>query len=128
MKKKRTIIIKNPKLRKIRDNFRSLWIEWGQKMWFELNEEYKEIHYDKNKRPRHPNDYSNEERQLVGHIKSKMREIDNYVDNSICKCIVCGKGDRDMTYNPIDKEWYCTKCYQENKEFYKDTKESFLYP
>lgn len=128
MKKKRIIIIRYPKLKKIRDNFRALWIEWAHQVWFQLNEEYKKIHYDKNKKPRHPDSYSSQEKDLVKKVKSKMREIDNFGDNSICKCSVCGKGDRDMIYNPVDNSWYCTECYQENRDFYKDTNESFLYP
>ncbi|MEJ2294643.1 MAG: hypothetical protein P8Y23_07720 [Candidatus Lokiarchaeota archaeon] len=82
MKKKRTIMIKNPKLKKIRDNLRLLWIEWAHQVWFQLNEEYKKIHYDNNKKPRHPESYSNQEKDSVRELKSKMREIDDYVDNS----------------------------------------------
>ena len=128
MKKKRTICIKDPKLCKIRDNFRDLWLAWGSKLWTQLHDKYVKIHYDRNRRPRHPNEYSEEEKENVKQLKAKMNELQNFESASICMCTVCNKGDRDMTFNPVDGEWYCAECYDENKDFYKETENSFLYP
>lgn len=128
MKKKKTISINDPQLRKIRDNFRDLWLAWGTKLWFELHDKYVKIHYDRNRRPRHPNEYSREEKEIIKQLEVKMTELENFESASICMCTVCAKGDRDATYNPVDKEWYCTECYDENKDFYKETENSFLYP
>ena len=118
----------DPKLRKIRDNFRDLWLAWGSKLWFELHDKYVEIHYDKNRRPRHPNEYSEEEKDEVKQLKAKMGELESCESASICMCTVCAKGDKDATYNPVDKQWYCVDCYNENWDFYKDSENSFLYP
>lgn len=128
MKKKKTITIKNPKLRKIRNNLRELLIEWKIKQWRELNEEYKKIHYDQAGRVRHSKELSKGERFKVGRIQEQMKTLDDIMTGSICKCTVCGAPDKDMTYNPVEKRWFCVDCYKLNQDFYKDTDQAYLYP
>lgn len=128
MKKKKTIIIKDPKLRKIRNNLRALLIAWSNKLWFQFNDEYKKIHYTNDGKVRHSSDYSPKERDKVQYSINYMKRIESIVDNSICKCSVCGAPDKDMTYNPVEKRWFCVDCYKINQDFYKDTDEAYLYP
>ena len=37
---------------------------------------------------------------------------------SICECSSCGKASRDMMYNASMKEWFCTQCVQEYRDYY----------
>lgn len=128
MKKKRTICIKDPKLRKIRDNFRDLWLEWGTTLWKELFDERRAIEYNESGRVKDPSEWSKEERAKIYMLGSEISRLRNFESASICMCTVCYKGDRDMTYNPVHREWYCVDCYNENREFYKGTVNSSLYP
>ncbi|MHA2394699.1 MAG: hypothetical protein ACXAEX_22445 [Promethearchaeota archaeon] len=128
MKKKKTISIKNPRLREIRNNLRALLIEWKIHQWNQLNDEYTRIHYDQDGRVRHSKEYTLEEREIVRVIQKKMKRLNDIVTGSICKCSVCGASDKDMTYNPVTKEWFCVDCYKLNQDFYKDTDKAYLYP
>ena len=114
MKRKRTIIIKDPKLQKIRNNFRILLLKWGSKEWKKLHSELLST----------PSENIN----LIREINRKKQEIMELKEASICKCASCAGPDKDMTYNPVRKEWFCVDCYRELQDFYKDKQESFLYP
>jgi hypothetical protein len=52
------------------------------------------------------------------------------MDNSICYCPRCRAMDKNMTFNPIEKRWYCVQCYLEMQHWTakKKTGESFLFP
>ncbi|MBA7520555.1 hypothetical protein ES705_12651 [subsurface metagenome] len=47
---------------------------------------------------------------------------------SIIKCPVCMSIDKDMTYNPVFKKWYCIECYEANKKFEIEQGHPDLYP
>lgn len=125
MKKKKTIIIKAPQLQKIRNNLRLILIKWGQKQWFQLHREYQKIRFDENSILR---DLDSNEREQVRKLRSQMAKIDHTVDHSICKCTVCSASDKDMTYNPEQKRWFCVDCYQQLQADYKGKEESILFP
>ena len=128
MKKKRTVAINNPKVRKIRDNLRALLIEWKISQWDQLNDEYIKIHVGQNGRSRHSKDYTYEEESKVTEIQRKMKILDDSLRGSICECVACGASYKDMTYNPVEKQWFCVDCYKTNQDYYKDTDEAYLYP
>jgi len=46
-------------------------------------------------------------------LTKKMQELDTQLYESILLCPACFKADKDMTYNPVRKKWYCTECYAE---------------
>lgn len=52
----------------------------------------------------------------VRHLRNKEKEIESALRASILLCQVCFQTDKDMTYNPIRKTWYCTECYTELKK------------
>ena len=120
MKKKRTIIINNPKLKEIRNNLRNLWLEWGESLWFKIDRKREQIQCDEEGKPT--------DLPLFNHLREEEVKISRIMDDSICNCSVCNAKDRNMTYNPLHKEWYCTECYEENQEFYKNTEWEFLFP
>jgi len=103
MKKKRTICIKDSKLRKIRDNFRDLWLEWGTKLWKELFDERNAIEHHENGTLKNPKEWSKEEKAKIFTLARKISELRSFENASICMCTVCNKGGRDMTFNPVDK-------------------------
>ncbi len=113
MKKKKTIILKNPRLQKVRSNLRTIFIKWAQEQWFQLNKEKKVIDRDAYGKPRKIGDFSSEENEKFDKIRARVREIDQIVNHSIYKCTVCSASDKDMTYNPEQKRWFCVDCYQQ---------------
>ena len=117
MKKKRSIVVNNPQLRRIRDNLRLLFMGAARSQWSRLSAEKEKIIYDKNHKRRHPNDYSNEEKDRLVILARRMTDNTEMVDNSICKCFRCVATDKNMTYNPVEKAWYCFQCYEEMKRW-----------
>jgi len=86
MKIKRTIIIKDPHLKKIRNNLRRVIIsacsvEKSKSLDTETGDE------------------------------SKFWAIERPLRASILLCPACFQSDKDMIYNPVRKEWYCLECY-----------------
>ena len=117
MKKKRSIVVNNPKLRKIRNNLRLLLMSWASREWNILNDKETKISYNENGKPRHPNTYTDEEKRERIRLSSLMDENRSLVRNSICKCFRCVATDKNMTYNPVEKAWFCFQCYEELKQW-----------
>ncbi len=128
MRKKWTIIIRTPLLRKIRDNLRDLWVAWARSQYDDLFNKRRTLERNEDGKLKNLDGFNQEERKKIEELGGKISLLRDIENDSICICTVCGKEHRDMTYNPVDKSWYCVECYHENQEFYKDTKESFLYP
>ena len=110
MNKKRTIIIKDPCLRKIRDNFRNLIIS-------ACSAEMSKIHDEKERLMKNEDFYENEKyRKLSKELNDQYWAVERPFRASILYCHVCGKTNKDMTYNPVRKTWYCTECYEKLKK------------
>ena len=117
MKKKRSIIVNNPQLKRIRDNLRVLLIRWASREWNQWNDVKKEITYDENGKVRHPNTYSKSEKGELRRLRGLMSANRDLVEESICKCFRCVATDKNMTYNPVEKAWFCFQCYEEMKRW-----------
>lgn len=117
MKKKKSIVVNNPHLCKIRDNLRIFLFEWANREWNEFNKAKREISYDINEKVRHPNTYSEEELIELRRINGLMTDNRDLVLRSICVCYRCPATDKNMTYNPIEKAWFCFQCYEEMKQW-----------
>ena len=106
MNKKRTIIIKDPRLRKIRDNFRDLIIS-------ACSAEKSKIHDEKERLMKNKDFFENEKyRKLSKELNDQYWAVERPLRASILYCHVCGKTNKGMTYNPVRKTWYCTECYE----------------
>jgi hypothetical protein len=106
LKKKRTIMLKNPQLRRIRVNLRRLIISASKA-------EQAKIHDKKEKLREIIDFYENENLQKESkELNDKYWAIETPLRASIMECPVCFKSDKDMTYNPVRKTWYCTDCYE----------------
>jgi len=63
-------------------------------------------------------DMNKSEKSRAAELTKRMNEIDLLREGSIVQCPVCRKIDKDMTFNPVLKEWYCVQCSQEMVELY----------
>ncbi len=121
MKKKRTISIKDPKLRKIRNNLRLLLIRATSAEWRKYFDEQHRLNTDLDGNIRN---LSESKKPRTAELTRKMNEIKRIVEASIIQCPVCRKIDKDMIFNPELKEWYCIQCYRGMGEFYYQEKEA----
>lgn len=124
MKKKRTIILKNARLRKIRDNLRLLIIKASGEAKNRINNKIEKI---KNT----PGYYEGDSLKLlnkVKYLKDKWWEIERPLRASILLCPACFQSDKDMTYNPVLKTWYCAECYGILKKGYAKDGQADQFP
>ena len=123
MKKKRTISITNPKLRKIRNSLREIISkatidELGRII--QENTKKSKKYVDSN--------YSEKWGIEVKKLSDRRDKVDTALDNSICICPVCKSRTSDMTFNPYLKAWFCVECYEKNRDFYVRRGEPHIYP
>jgi len=111
MRDKRVIIIKNPRLQKIRNNLRDVLIQAYHAQWNMLFDQMDKISRDDNGRPKSVRDMTPEEKKRFRDLQEQENELSNLLDRSILTCVACGKGHRDMVYNKAYDAWYCTFCY-----------------
>lgn len=104
---KKAIIIKNEKLRKIRNNLRQLWITAACERERAIIKCQRELLDEEVKGERDPSEIDKEDEML----EEEKWSIERPLRRSICECQICNKDDRDMVYTPVIKAWFCTKCY-----------------
>ncbi|MBD3340509.1 MAG: hypothetical protein GF353_15480 [Candidatus Lokiarchaeota archaeon] len=104
---KKAIIIKNEKLRKIRNNLRQLWITAACERERAIIKRQRQLWYTQDKGKIEPDVAHKERRKL----ENEKWSIERPLRRSICECQICNKEDRDMVYTPVIKAWFCTKCY-----------------
>ncbi|MBA7687627.1 hypothetical protein ES703_96091 [subsurface metagenome] len=105
VKDKKIIAYKNEQVKNIAYNLRKLIVRAVMKEWSSLGEE------QKNKSTLEYVRIENERSDLYGALVA-----------SICECSGCKDTNDDMVYNAFLKEWYCTQCAQEYREFYHEQK------
>ena len=115
MKKKKSIVIKNSSLRKIRNNFRRILILESNKRGSEIVDRYIAIEHDSKGNLR---DLSTKEERKVIDLCARSGYLSDKLRDSICVCASCHAADKDMTYNPTIKRWYCVDCFNEFRDTY----------
>jgi hypothetical protein len=100
MKKERAVIIENPRLRKIRNEFRILLKLWVSDVRISLRE-----------------------KNFSAEIQKEISRLTLLEGLSICSCLHCGNSDKDMIYRPDMKQWLCIECNSEFIYFAKLRKE-----
>jgi hypothetical protein len=128
VKKKRTIVLKDPHLRDVRKNLRHILLKWGSKQWNQLFDECDRLDRNKDGKLKRPSEFSDAEKDLIANLEKKMVEIEKIINHSICKCTLCNASDKDMTYNPVQERWFCVDCYRQLQKDYKGKKEAALFP
>lgn len=110
MKHGKIISIKNPELRKIRNNLRRLNKE---AVWSRHNS----LRIKKNeileKSENNPTDTDIKAIQRLNKEQSDLRVLLKF---SICKCGMCNADDVDMVWHAGWGEWWCLKCFKEEEE------------
>ena len=51
-------------------------------------------------------------RKLAKELNEKYWTIERPLRASILLCPICFKSDKNMTYNPVRKVWFCVGCYE----------------
>ncbi|TFF97046.1 MAG: hypothetical protein EU541_08705 [Promethearchaeota archaeon] len=113
MKKKRTIRITHPQLVRIRNALREIIIYAQLRQSQKIHREEVGLDINDPKYRKLSNEWSTLQRAL---------------ENSICICPVCRAHEKDMTYNPHLKSWFCEECYKFNQNFYIREGEPEIYP
>lgn len=106
VKDKKIIAYKSERTKKIAYNLRMLLTEAVMQEWDRLRREKV-----KNK--------SQAERIRIENERSDLYRA---LDASICICPSCNQCAKNMVYNATLKEWYCSLCVQEYREYYQKEK------
>lgn len=110
MKKERTIIIRDSKLRKIRNNLRMILILESVARRKVISARRRKIRFDKNGSLR---SLTTKEKEKICRLSLEGRKYLFSMRESICFCELCHSTDRDMSYLPRFKQWYCVNCCKE---------------
>ncbi|KKL08915.1 hypothetical protein LCGC14_2571100, partial [marine sediment metagenome] len=110
---KRKIEIKNPRLQRVRNSLRNLIIEATSARKMEMRTRMKELETSNDGTQRRLRDLTPDELKEYRTLQQKKARLGEYLRQSICLCLTCGKRDRDMVYNKSQFSWYCTECYGE---------------
>ncbi|MBD3211627.1 MAG: hypothetical protein GF311_03385 [Candidatus Lokiarchaeota archaeon] len=109
MKKKRVIKLKDPRLRKIRKNFRDLLLQMFSEKWGENNDKQKEIRNN-------PDLTYYEKSNRVRALERKLQDLKLAKYKAPLSCSTCKRIAIDLVYNPVFETWYCEECYQFNSQ------------
>lgn len=110
MKHKRIIAIKDPRLRKIRNEFRNLWSAAESAEWNKLGDEMEELDFDEEGHRIFINERTPENLKYYRSLQDTQSELRRNFRNSICMCRSCGRADLDMYYNRSYRTWFCVEC------------------
>ena len=111
MKDKRVIKIKDPRLRKIRNEFRKLWFNWRDSIWDQLRGEMEKLRHDEEGKLLGADDMGDKGTlKRFRSLQSKQQDLTMDFGISICKCPTCGQIDKDMYYNKTFDSWFCLDC------------------
>jgi hypothetical protein len=120
MRDKRAIIIKDPKLRKIRNGLRDILLEAVLVKSKSIRDQMQNLKKSSDGVSRSIRDLSPDELGQYRDYQEQQSELRMLSQRSICMCISCGKGDRDMIYNKSYDAWYCTECYGMERDYAKE--------
>lgn len=126
--KRAIIIIKDPKLQKIRNNLRDILISAYHVQWKEIHDKWRSYFFNSDGSRINIDDLSPSELKEFRRLQEKENELSKSLDKSILVCIACGKGHRDMVYNKPYKAWYCTECYGMERSYAQERAKSKAKP
>ena len=109
MKRTKTIIIKDPKLQRIRNNLRLIILKACSDRKSRFRDQKYNLTHDKNGNYISP---SEETGKIIRELNDRWWGIERPLRASIVKCPICGKHYKDMTYHRKSSTWYCIECYE----------------
>jgi len=110
MKDERKIVIRNERLRKIRNNLREILI-LALYDEIEILRNYASLYGS-------PLDLPPEEEVEVYYLQGTKHKFFSLMRRSICKCARCSNQENDMIYIEIHDQWYCTECHDNDRIWY----------
>lgn len=120
MRDKRVIAIKSPKLRKIRNGLRMVFLKAVSAKWNELFDEMDKLSRYEDGTPKSVKKMTSIEEKRFRELQEEQSSLRSLAGRSICKCVTCGSPDRDMVYNKAYDAWYCTSCYGMERTYAKE--------
>ena len=111
MKDKRIIRIKDPRLRKIRNEFRNLWFIHYESIYKRLSTEMRRLRFDGEGKLLGPDEMKDADVLNIYHsLQRSQQDLREDFKRSICMCYTCGRIDLDMYYNRPYRSWFCVEC------------------
>lgn len=111
MRDKRAIIIKSPKMQRIRNNLRYVFYRAANSKWNEVHDKMRGLLTEDDSSHKSLYDLSPSELKLFRDLQNQEASITDMINRSILSCVTCGNGKRDMVYNKAYDAWYCIECY-----------------
>ena len=115
MKDKRIIRIQDPKLQKIRNEFRKLLLAWKNDLIRKLEEQRRALKIIEGKRVAIV-DRDAETLKKYRALQETVANIRAWASQSILRCRTCGQTDKDMQYNKGSREWFCPECIEKHRK------------
>ncbi|KKM72848.1 hypothetical protein LCGC14_1416430 [marine sediment metagenome] len=115
LNKKRTIRLKDPKLRRIRTALRTLLVREASKRINDLIKEQGRLIKNRSS--------DDEEYYMLDSILEEQKnKLRRQRKASICSCATCSDMKEDHVFSPVSHEWYCEKCYArlEKGDYFKN--------
>ncbi len=108
MKGQRTVKVKHPTLRALRNNLRLAIISAVKDKYNLISEEWRSLV-----------DPTGMQREIAHNLHDERSSLIQALERSICICPVCNKTDRDMIYFPLFKSWVCINCFESRHEYWE---------
>ncbi len=106
MRKKKTVALNVPCLKLVRNNFRNA-IKCACRI------EQSKIHNEQEELMKEDRFYDDEiYRHLSRDLDDQYWAIERPLRASILLCPICFNSEKNMTYNPVRKVWFCVGCYK----------------
>jgi len=112
MQNERAIVIKNPILRRIRNNLRLI-------LRLDTYEKYKHLINERNIIVN-----SGSEEIILKNKQDEINHLNQILNHSICKCRVCSGYENDVVYTLKWDYWLCVSCYKDLQKYYHKKGES----
>jgi len=111
LKDEKKIIIRNEKLRKVRNNLREIII---RAVYDEMQilQNFGNLYRDVlSLKP--------EEQKESAILQGRITKLSSLLSKSICVCPLCTQSDKDMVYIPIHEMWFCVECQEKDLIWYR---------
>ncbi len=102
------VVIRDPKLRKVRDNLRKLFLIFTENEYNRLTS-LCNIYLSKI-------NLTNSQMKRFKAVREERYMLYRALTHSICLCAVCSSSIKDMDYVPSGKCWICVDCLDSIKE------------
>jgi hypothetical protein len=116
VKDKRIIRIKDPRHQKIRNEFRKLFLKWGNDTIHKLEVQRRAMKINSEGKRVAIVDRDAETLKKYRELQETVANLTALGNQSILRCHTCGRTDKDMQYNKGAMEWFCLDCTEKYKK------------